>query len=249
MAKLTPVQEALHALRSNLSRSEPPVAAQLDDDRLKPDRKRQAAVGRRAAGAPAAGRVVPSARWYRFALVTIIVGMLTGFYGTVPAAFVIFHLDNVPATAHYSGIQDLIVAAAFGVLIGGASLTLYITVRFAKRPSIATSAAGVTVFNWKTVTLPWDNITNVVPTPITRFTRRGWVPGIVQRDGQVLPVAFAEFLPAGGQAQGPAPEMPTSGGVADVSALVREGLDAHSQATAQSGRTVPAEAADGAEAG
>jgi hypothetical protein len=204
-------------------------------------------VGRGAAGVPAAWRVVPSARWYRFALVTIILGMLTGFYGTTPAAFVIFH--HVAAAAHYSGIQDLIVLTAFGVLIGGASLTLYVTVRFAKRPSIATSAFGMTVFNWKTVTLPWDNITDVVLTPATRLTRRGWVPGIVQRDGQVLPVAFAEFRPSGGQAQGPAPEMPASGGVFGVSALIREGLDAHSQAAAQSGRTVPAEAADSAEAG
>jgi hypothetical protein len=223
MAKLTPVQEALHALRWNLLRSELPAAAQPEGDRLNPDRKWQAARGRRAAGARAAWRVVPSARWYRFALVTIILGMLTGFYGTVPAAFVIFHLDNVPAAAHYSGIQDLIVLAAFGILIGGASLTLYFTVRFAKRPSIATSAFGVTVFNWKTVTLPWDNITDVVLTPATRFTRRGWVPGIVQRDGQVLPVAFAEFRPSGGQAQGPAPEMRASGGVFGVSALIPRG--------------------------
>jgi hypothetical protein len=59
--------------------------------------------------------------------------MLTGFYGTTPAAFVIFHLDNVPAVAHYSGIQDLIMLTAFGVLMGGASLTLYVTARFAKR--------------------------------------------------------------------------------------------------------------------
>jgi hypothetical protein len=142
MAKLTPVQKALHALRWNLPRAELPVAAQLEGDRLKPDRKRQAAMGRGAAGVPAAWRVVPSARWYRFALVTIILGMLIGFYGTVPAAFVIFHLDNVPAAAHYLGIQDLIVLTAFGVLIGGASLTLYVAVRFAKRLSIATTALG-----------------------------------------------------------------------------------------------------------
>jgi hypothetical protein len=102
MAKLTPVQAALHALRWNLPRGELPAAAQLQGDWLKPDRKWQAAMGRRAGGAPAAWRVVPSARWYRFALVTIILGMLTGFYGTAPAAFVIFHLDNVPAAAHYS---------------------------------------------------------------------------------------------------------------------------------------------------
>jgi hypothetical protein len=107
----------------------------------------------------------------------------------------------------------------------------------------------VTVFKWKTVTLPWDNITDVVLTPATRFTKRGWVPGIVQRDGQVLPVAFAEFRPSAGQAQGSAPETPASGGAFGVSALIREGLDAHSQAAAQSGRTVPAEAADGTETG
>lgn len=127
------------------------------------------------------------------------------FYGTIPAAFVIFHLDSIPAAAHYSATQDTIVLAAFGVLIGGVSLTLYFTVRFTKRPSAAASVFGVTVFNWKTVTLPWDNITDVVLTPATRFTKRGWVPGIVQRDGQVLPVAFAEFRPSGGQAQGPVP--------------------------------------------
>jgi hypothetical protein len=65
----------------------------------------------------------------------------------------------------------------------------------------------------------------------------------------VLPVAFAEFRPSGGQAQGLVPEMPTSGGVFGVSALIREGFDAHRQAAAQSGRTVPAEAADSADAG
>jgi hypothetical protein len=107
----------------------------------------------------------------------------------------------------------------------------------------------VTVFNWKTVTLPCDNIADVVLTPATRFTRRGWVPGIMQRDGQVLPMAFAEFRPSGGQAQGPAPEMPASGGVFGVSALIREGLDAPRQAAAQPGRTVPGEAADSADAG
>lgn len=78
MAKLTSVREALHALRWNLPRGELPRAAQLEGDRLKPDRKWQAAMGRRA-GVRAAWRVVPSARWYRFALVTIILGMLTGF--------------------------------------------------------------------------------------------------------------------------------------------------------------------------
>jgi hypothetical protein len=138
---------------------------------------------------------------------------------------------------------------AFSVLIGGVSLTLYFTVRFAKRRSIATSACGVTVFNWKTVTLPWDNITDVVLTSATRFTKRGWVPGIVQRDGQVQPAAFAEFRPSAGQARGLAPEMPASDGVLGVSAVIHEGLDAHSQAAAQSSRTIPAEAADGAEAG
>ncbi len=175
--------------------------------------------------------------------------MLTGFYGTTPAAFVIFHLGNVPAAAHYSATQDLIMLTAFSVLIGGASLTLYFTARFAKRPSIATSAFGVTVFNRKTVTLPWEDVTDVVFTSVTRFTRRGWVPGIVQRDGHVLPVAFAEFLPSDGHAPGPAPEMPTSGGVAEVSALIREGLDAHHQAAAQAAGTVPDQAANGAKAG
>jgi hypothetical protein len=62
MAKPTPVRQALHALRSNLSRSESPVAAQLEDDRLNPDRKRRAAAGRRVAGIPAAARAVPFAR-------------------------------------------------------------------------------------------------------------------------------------------------------------------------------------------
>jgi hypothetical protein len=38
LAKLTPVQEALHVLRWNPPRSEL-LAAQPDDDRLKPDRK------------------------------------------------------------------------------------------------------------------------------------------------------------------------------------------------------------------
>jgi hypothetical protein len=216
---------------------------------LKPDRKRQAAMGRQAEGVPAARRVVPSARWYRFALAAIILGVLTGFYGTLPAAFVIFHFDNVAAAAHYSVIQDLIALTAFGVLIAGASLTLYVTVRLARRPSVVTSAAGVTVFNWKTVTLPWDNITDVVLTPATRFTRRGWVPGIVQRDGQVLPVAFAEFLPSGGQAHRPAPEIPTSSGTLETSALIRKGLDAHNRAAAHAAGTVPDQAADGAEAG
>jgi hypothetical protein len=84
------------------------LAAQPDDDRLKPDRKWQAAMGRRAAGVLAAGRVVPSARWYRFAVVTIIPRYADRVYGTLPAAFVIFHLGNVPAVAHYSGVQDLI---------------------------------------------------------------------------------------------------------------------------------------------
>jgi ascorbate-specific PTS system EIIC-type component UlaA len=79
---------------------------------LEPDRKRQAAVGRQAEGVPAAGRVVPSARWYRFALATITLGMLTGFYGTLPAAFIIFHFGNVAAAAHYSVIQDLIALTA-----------------------------------------------------------------------------------------------------------------------------------------
>jgi hypothetical protein len=96
----------------------------------------------------------------------------------------------------------------------------------------------VTVFNWKTVTLPWDNITDVVLTSATRFTKRGWVPGIVQRDGQVQPAAFAEFRPSAGQARGLAPEMPASDGVLGVSAVIHEGLDAHSQAAAQSSRTI-----------
>jgi hypothetical protein len=196
-------------------------------------------VGRQAEGVPAAGRVVPSARWYRFAVVTIVLGMLTGFYGTFPAAFVLFHLGDVAAAAHRPAISDVLVWTAFGVLIAGASLTLYFTVWCAKRPSVATSAAGVTVFNWTTVTVPWDNIADVVLTPATRLTRRGWVPEIVQRDGRVLPVAFAEFLPSGGHAQGLVPEMPASGGVFEVSALIRGGLGAHSQAAAQAARTVP----------
>jgi hypothetical protein len=216
---------------------------------LKPDRKRQAAMGRQAAEVPAARRVVPSARWYRFALAAITLGMLTGFYGTLPAASIIFHLDNVAAAAHYSVIQDLIALTAFGVLIAGASLTLYVPVRLARRPSVATSAAGVTVFNWKTVTVAWDNITDVVLTPATRLTRRGWVLGIVQRDGQVLPVAFAEFLPSGGQAHRPAPEMPTSSGALETSALIRNGLDAHNQAAAHATGAVPDQAGYGAAAG
>jgi hypothetical protein len=249
MVKLTPVQEALHALRWNLSRSELPVAAQLDDARLDPGRKRQAAVGRRAAGIPAAGRVVPSARWYRFALVTIILGMLTGFYGTTRQPSLSFTSATSQPQGNYSATQDLIILAAFGVLIGGAWLTLRVTAWFAKRPSIAASAFGVTVFNRKTLTLPWEDVTDVVLTSVTRFARRGWVPGIVRKDGHVLPVAFAEFLPSDGHAPGPAPEMPTSGGVAEVSALIREGLDAHHQAAAQAAGTVPDQAVHGAKAG
>jgi hypothetical protein len=65
MAKPTPLRRALRALRSDPSRSESPVSAQLEDDRLNPDRIRRAAAGRRIAGVPAAARAVPSARWPR----------------------------------------------------------------------------------------------------------------------------------------------------------------------------------------
>jgi hypothetical protein len=134
-------------------------------------------------------------------------------------------------------------------LAAGVSLTLYFGIRFAKRPSVLTSTFGVTVFNWKTVTLPWASITDVVLTPATRLRRRGWVPGIVQRGGQVLPVAFAAFLPSGPQAQGAAPDMPVAGGVSEVPALIRRGLDAHNRVAAQPAGTVPAAVANWADVG
>lgn len=160
----------------------------------------------------------------------MILGVLTGFYGAIPAAVGLFNTDNVATSAHFSDIQDVIAWAAFGVFVAGPSLTLFFTVRFAKRPSVMASTFGVTVFNWKTVTVSWPSITDVALTPVTRFTRRGWVPGIVQKGGQVVPVAFSAFLPSGRQAQGPAPQMPASSEVFEVSALIRSGLDAHNRA-------------------
>ena len=127
-------------------------------------------------------------------------------------------------------------------------MTLYFTVRFARRPCVLASTFGATVFNWKTVTVPWDNITDVVLTPATGLTRRGWVPGIAQKDSQVLPVAFAAFLPSGRQPYGPAPEMPATGEVSEVTALIRKGLDAHRQQVAQSAGTVADRVLSGPEA-
>jgi len=106
--------------------------------------------------------------------------------------------------------------------------------RFARQPSVVAPTFGVTVFNWKTITVPWINITDVVLTPATRFTRRGWVPGIAQNNGQVLPVAFAAFLPARRQADGPVPEMLATGEVSEVAAVIRSGLEAHNREAAQS---------------
>jgi len=37
--------------------------------------------------------------------------------------------------------------------------------RFARQPSVVAPTFGVTVFNWKTITVPWINITDVVLTP------------------------------------------------------------------------------------
>jgi hypothetical protein len=128
-------------------------------------------------------------------------------------------------------------------------VTLHVTARFAKRPSAAASALGVTVFNWKTVTLPWEDVTDVVLTSVTRFTRRGWVPGIVQRDGDVLPVAFAEFLPSDGHATGPAPEMSTSGGGGRSLSTDPRGVGCTQSGAGQTAGTVPDQAANGAKAG
>ncbi len=99
------------------------------------------------------------------------------------------------------------------------------------------------MLNWKTVTVPWHRITDVLLTPVTRFTRRGWVLGIVQKDGQVVPVAFSAFLPAGRQAQGPAPQMPASGELFEVAVLIRRGLDAHNQDAGYAAGTVSGQVA------
>ena len=257
MAKLTPDQEALYAAQWNVPRSELSLAAQLEYDRLRPPQERgearpadgqlaaarlswegETAAGQGPAGVPAAGQAIPSARWDRFAAATIILGVLTGFYGTIPAAFGLFNTDSVATAAHFSDIQDVIACTAFGIFVAGPALTLYFTVQFAKRPSVMASTFGVTVFNWKTVTVPWHNITDVILTPVTRLTRRGWVPGIVQKDGQVVPVAFSAFLPSGRQAQGLAPQIPTSGGVFEVSTLIRSGLDARNRGAGDSAGTV-----------
>lgn len=238
MTRLTPEQEALYALRWNVSRSDLPAAAQLEYDRLKTEGEREAVAARGPAGAPAARQVIPSARWHRFAAAAMILGVLTGFYGTIPAAVVLFNTDNVATAAHFSDMQDVIAWTAFGVFVAGPSLTLYFTVRFAKRPSVMASTFGVTIFNWKTVTVPWHNITDITLTPVTRFTRRGWVPGIVQKDGQVVAAAFSAILPSRRQAQGPAPQMPTSGEMFEVSAMVRSGLDAHNRDAGYAAGTV-----------
>jgi hypothetical protein len=168
----------------------------------------------------------------------MILGVLTGFYGAIPAAVGLFNTDNVATAVHFSDIQDVIAWTAFGVFVAGPSLTLYFTVRFARRPSVMASTFGITVFNWKTVTVPWHNITDVILTPVTRFARRGWVPGIVQKDGQVVPLAFSAFLPSGRHAQGPAPQMPASGEVSEVSALIRRGLAACNQDAGYAAGTV-----------
>jgi len=238
MAKLTPAQEARCALRWNVSRSDLPAAAQLDYGRLQAEAGERRQLQGGPAVTPAARQVIPSARWSRFAAATMILGVLTGFYGTIPAAVALFNTDHVATAAHFSDIQDAIAWAAFGVFIAGPALTLYFTVRFAKRASVLASTFGVTVFNWKTVTVPWHNITGVILTPVTRFTRRGWVPGIVQKDGQVVPVAFSAFLPSGRQAQGLAPQMPASGEASEVAALIRRGLDAHHQDAGDAAGTV-----------
>jgi Septum formation len=188
-------------------------------------------------------RVIPSARWTRFAVVTAALGLLTGFYGTWPAAYGLFHLDNVDTAIHFSDLQDAIACTAFGVFVAGPALTVYLTVRFAKRPGVMASTFGVTVFNWKTATVPWHDITGVTLTGAARFGRRGWVPGIVRKDGRVVPAAFAEFIRSGRRAREVSPQMPASGEGAAVSALVRAGLDAHDrhpQSGPAADRAVPA---------
>jgi hypothetical protein len=243
MAKLTPEQEARYAVRWNVSRSDLPAAAQLEYDRLQAEREREAAAAREPAVSPPARRVIPSARWSRFAGATMILGLLTGFYGTIPAGVALFNTDHVATAAHFSNIQDVIAWTAFGLVVAGPSLTLYFTVRYAKRASVLASTFGVTVFNWNTVTLPWHNITGVILTPVTRFTRHGWVPGIVQKDGQVVPVSFAAFIPAGRRTLGPAPQMPASGEAFEVAALIRRGLDAHRQDAGDAAGTVSGQVA------
>src|SRR5215470_10452091 len=102
MAKRTPEQEALYALQWDLSRDDLRMAAQLEYDRLKPDWDRKTAPRREAARRPATRQDVPSARWSRFARATFVLGLLTGFYGTIPAAIALFHLDNVATAVHFS---------------------------------------------------------------------------------------------------------------------------------------------------
>jgi hypothetical protein len=91
----------------------------MEYDRFKPVWDRAEAERRMAAGRPEIRRDVPSVRWSRLAGATLAVGVLTGFYGSVPAGIALFHLDNVATAVHYSVIQDLIAVTAFGVLVAG----------------------------------------------------------------------------------------------------------------------------------
>lgn len=140
------------------------------------------------AGVREARQVIPSARWKRFSAATVVVCVLTGVYGAIPAGCVLFLVDHVNPTGYFSVPQKLTAWTMLGLLAVGPPLTLFVAVRLRKRPSVLASTFGVTVFNWKTVTIPWPDAGGRTFT-LKKVRQSSW-PGIaetISRDSPNVP--------------------------------------------------------------
>ena len=132
-----------------------------------------------------------SRRWKRFGVAASWLGGLLAVAGAVG----IWHIDGNDA-AHLSHVslsdlQILVSLVAYLVGFGGVAIALVAAVWCWGRPSVLTATSGVTVFNWRPVTLSWLEVADVRLVRVARLGRHRWVPGVHLMDGTVVPVRFA----------------------------------------------------------
>src|SRR5260221_4061330 len=136
-----------------------------------------------------------SSVWAVPATAVAVIGIPGGFAAVVA----MMQLANADTLGHMSTAQDFVAIAAFAIGLAGISGgSLFLAMRWWPRPGLAITPAGVVVYNWRPLLVPWSMVAGV-----TTYQRRfGPGPALLLAGGDVgaltcAPIFRSWSTPAG----------------------------------------------------
>jgi len=128
-----------------------------------------------------------SSVWAVLATAVAVIGIPGGFAALVA----MMQIDNADTLGHMSTAQDFVAIAAFAIGLAGISGgSLFLAMRWWPRPGLAITPAGVVVYNWRPLLVPWSMVAGV-----TTYQRRfGPGPALLLACGDVVALTCAPIV-------------------------------------------------------